>query len=263
MQLVNIEVVGPEALERSEISARIVFNWVNFGSMLYHFPSQWFPTEDSQDFGGYVCGGPGLGFFLLAVAGDDAQVFLGQHQAHAADIQWGDAPPQFPKGGQLAVAHNGNLVNAPSLRRDLLQKGVGLTSSSDSEVIALGKFDTPFLLTKHPWSSRKHLGAQVVFGRGLPVDPELVAGGEPVLPDREDFVRAGKDRLLRMFRGPSERDRSRVPDLLGEIAYLRDPSIQAVQRDVQIHARSKEKGRISLVGNPAFVGDDLPAVQPA
>src|SRR5512139_3004738 len=26
--------------------------------------------------------------------------------------------------GPLAVAHNGNLVNAPSLRRDLLQKGV-------------------------------------------------------------------------------------------------------------------------------------------
>ena len=39
--------------------------------------------------------------------------------------------------GPLGVAHNGNLVNAPSLRRDLLQKGVGLTSSSDSEVIAL------------------------------------------------------------------------------------------------------------------------------
>jgi amidophosphoribosyltransferase len=33
------------------------------------------------------------------------------------------------------VAHNGNLTNTPSLRRDLLQKGVGLSSSSDSEVI--------------------------------------------------------------------------------------------------------------------------------
>lgn len=37
--------------------------------------------------------------------------------------------------GPLGVAHNGNLVNAPLLRRDLLQRGVGLTSSSDSEII--------------------------------------------------------------------------------------------------------------------------------
>ncbi len=37
--------------------------------------------------------------------------------------------------GPLGVAHNGNLTNATRLRRDLLERGVGLTSSSDSEVI--------------------------------------------------------------------------------------------------------------------------------
>src|SRR5260221_11704703 len=37
--------------------------------------------------------------------------------------------------GPLGVAHNGNLVNAPQLRRELLQRGTGLSSSSDSEVI--------------------------------------------------------------------------------------------------------------------------------
>jgi amidophosphoribosyltransferase len=37
--------------------------------------------------------------------------------------------------GPLGVAHNGNLTNSPQLRRDLLQRGVGLASSSDSEVI--------------------------------------------------------------------------------------------------------------------------------
>lgn len=37
--------------------------------------------------------------------------------------------------GPLGVAHNGNLINASALRRDLLQRGVGLSSSSDSEVI--------------------------------------------------------------------------------------------------------------------------------
>ena len=37
--------------------------------------------------------------------------------------------------GPLGVSHNGNLVNGPQLRRDLLQRGTGLVSSSDSEVI--------------------------------------------------------------------------------------------------------------------------------
>lgn len=37
--------------------------------------------------------------------------------------------------GPLGVAHNGNLTNAPVLRRELLNRGVGLSSSSDSEVI--------------------------------------------------------------------------------------------------------------------------------
>jgi amidophosphoribosyltransferase len=37
--------------------------------------------------------------------------------------------------GPLGVAHNGNLINAPQLRRELLQRGVGLSTSSDSEVI--------------------------------------------------------------------------------------------------------------------------------
>lgn len=38
--------------------------------------------------------------------------------------------------GPIAVAHNGNLVNSSELRQELLQKGVGLSSSSDTEVIA-------------------------------------------------------------------------------------------------------------------------------
>lgn len=39
--------------------------------------------------------------------------------------------------GPLAVAHNGNLVNADRLRTTLLERGAGLQSSSDSEVLAL------------------------------------------------------------------------------------------------------------------------------
>lgn len=37
--------------------------------------------------------------------------------------------------GPLGVAHNGNLTNALHLRQQLLQRGVGLSSTSDSEVI--------------------------------------------------------------------------------------------------------------------------------
>ena len=39
--------------------------------------------------------------------------------------------------GPLAVAHNGNIVNAAELRQDLLRHGVGLSSSSDSEIITM------------------------------------------------------------------------------------------------------------------------------
>ena len=36
--------------------------------------------------------------------------------------------------GPLSVAHNGNLVNATALRDELLNKGFGLTATSDTEV---------------------------------------------------------------------------------------------------------------------------------
>lgn len=39
--------------------------------------------------------------------------------------------------GPLAVAHNGNLVNTHELRQDLLARGIGLSSTSDSEVITM------------------------------------------------------------------------------------------------------------------------------
>ncbi|HEY3484606.1 MAG TPA: class II glutamine amidotransferase, partial [Ilumatobacteraceae bacterium] len=39
--------------------------------------------------------------------------------------------------GPLAVAHNGNLVNANSLREELLARGFGLTATSDTEVLTL------------------------------------------------------------------------------------------------------------------------------
>ncbi len=37
--------------------------------------------------------------------------------------------------GPLAIGHNGNLINAPALRRELLERGTGLQTSTDSELI--------------------------------------------------------------------------------------------------------------------------------
>ena len=39
--------------------------------------------------------------------------------------------------GPLALAHNGNIVNTPELRDELLGRGFGLTATSDSEVMTL------------------------------------------------------------------------------------------------------------------------------
>lgn len=39
--------------------------------------------------------------------------------------------------GPLAVAHNGNLINSSALRDELLEDGIGLSSSSDTEVITM------------------------------------------------------------------------------------------------------------------------------
>ncbi len=50
--------------------------------------------------------------------------------------------------GPIALAHNGNLVNASELRQKLLEQGVGLSSTSDTEVmtmmLACSKGDTWF-----------------------------------------------------------------------------------------------------------------------
>ncbi|MBK9601839.1 MAG: amidophosphoribosyltransferase [Anaerolineales bacterium] len=39
--------------------------------------------------------------------------------------------------GPLALAHNGNLVNSAELRQELMQQGVGFSSSSDTEVMTM------------------------------------------------------------------------------------------------------------------------------
>jgi amidophosphoribosyltransferase len=51
---------------------------------------------------------------------------------------WGNAQPLVHHGSArtIAVGHNGNLTNASELRDELIQQGVRLSSTSDTEVIA-------------------------------------------------------------------------------------------------------------------------------
>ncbi len=62
--------------------------------------------------------------------------------------------------GPLGVAHNGNLTNAPSLRRDLLHRGVGLISSSDSEVI------TQMLAGASGWTWEERIASSMEWMQG-------------------------------------------------------------------------------------------------
>jgi amidophosphoribosyltransferase len=62
--------------------------------------------------------------------------------------------------GPLGIAHNGNLTNAPVLRRDLLNGGVGLISASDSEVV------TQMLAGAPGQSWRERIGAFMGLAEG-------------------------------------------------------------------------------------------------
>ena len=86
--------------------------------------------------------------------------------------------------GPLGVAHNGNLTWAPTLRRRLLERGVGLTSSSDTELIAQ-------MLAAPP------------------------PGGEPLGPDWEGRIRA--------FMGEAEGAYSLVILTRSALYAVRDP----------------------------------------
>jgi len=59
--------------------------------------------------------------------------------------------------GALAIAHNGELVNCESLRREVLSRGVGLSTHSDSELIAQSLCCAPEEVSEHDgpnWPAR-------------------------------------------------------------------------------------------------------------
>lgn len=86
----------------------------------------------------------GLGLVSQVFNEDNLQVLRGnlsightRYSTTGSSVRLTNAQPYLIETalGPLGIAHNGNLINTPALRRHLLQRGVGLTSSSDSEVI--------------------------------------------------------------------------------------------------------------------------------
>ena len=67
------------------------------------------------------------------------QVAIGHTRySTTGSTQWTNAQPlvQHGRARTIALGHNGNLVNAAELRAELAERGIKLTSSSDSETIA-------------------------------------------------------------------------------------------------------------------------------
>ena len=85
----------------------------------------------------------GLGLVSQVFNEDNLRLLCGDHAightrySTTGGVRLTNAQPYLIETalGPLGIAHNGNLTNTSALRRGLLQRGVGLTSSSDSEVI--------------------------------------------------------------------------------------------------------------------------------
>jgi amidophosphoribosyltransferase len=81
--------------------------------------------------------------------------------------------------GQLALGHNGNIVNAAVLRSDLLEQGIVFSTSTDTEVIAQALVNAPGATWQERWT---HLMRRLVGAYSLVVltPNELMAARDPM-----------------------------------------------------------------------------------
>ena len=96
--------------------------------------SQVFAEEDL----GYLPGHMAIGHTRYSTTG-----FSGAMNAQPCMVEAGD--------GQLALGHNGNIVNASLLRADLEEQGVTFSTGTDSEVIAQLLVHAPGLTWEERW----------------------------------------------------------------------------------------------------------------
>jgi amidophosphoribosyltransferase len=120
----------------------------------------------AADRGGYIITQRALGLVnqvfkehdLRALAGDLAIGHV--RYSTTGSNEWENSQPVHRSAGshgnrELALAHNGNLINAVELHRELREQGVQFTSTSDSEIIAA-------LLSTHPADRLEDAAAEVV-----------------------------------------------------------------------------------------------------
>lgn len=95
--------------------------------------------------------------------------------------EWRNAQPiHRPRNGSaIAMAHNGNLVNTDELRQELLDRGVQLSSTSDTEVMAA-------LLAEHPAEDLKDALREVI-PRLRGAFSAVVLDGKQVIGFRDPF----------------------------------------------------------------------------
>jgi len=81
--------------------------------------------------------------------------------------------------GELALGHNGNIVNAAVLREDLLEQGVAFATGTDSEVIAQLLATAPGVSWEERWSyvMRRLIGA---YSLVVLTPHELMAARDPM-----------------------------------------------------------------------------------
>jgi amidophosphoribosyltransferase len=92
-----------------------------------------------------------------------------------------NAGPFLVRGGvePIAVAHNGNLVNSEQLRRELVDQGVQLAGTTDTEALAwiLASTDGPDLATRIRRAMQRFLGA---YSLGILTPRALAAVRDPL-----------------------------------------------------------------------------------
>ena len=113
----------------------------------------------AADRGGYVITQRALGLVSQVFKEHDLRALDGElaighvRYSTTGSNEWENSQPVHRSAGsggnqrELALAHNGNLINAVELHAELLERGVGFSSTSDSEIIAalLATHDGPTL----------------------------------------------------------------------------------------------------------------------
>src|SRR5215210_4651132 len=109
----------------------------------------------AADASGYIITQRALGLVSQVFSEPDLRALRGDlaighvRYSTTGSNEWENSQPVHRSAGsagnrrELALAHNGNLTNAVELHAELRERGVGFTSTSDSEIIAA-------LLSAHP-----------------------------------------------------------------------------------------------------------------